>query len=219
MKKLVYGVLTSAILLSSASSHEIWIEKDKKNEANIFFGEFADGQKEGAKFLDRLKVDTFYPKDIVKNITRKENSIVVGLSKDSDLVLVEVGEPRLNKNTQVTARKISYAKTGRTNTDTLANFDLVPVEKNSNTFKLLFDKKPMSKTKVTVVSPTKWEKSFYTNEQGEVTISTPWIGTYLLETSFEDNSKGEVDGKSFDKTIHAMTYTIKVEQGLPWETK
>ena len=146
MKKLVYGVLASSIFLSNGIAHEIWIEKDKKNEANIFFGEFADGQKEGDKFLDRLKVDTFYPKDIVKNITRKENSIVVGLSKDSDLVLVEVGEPRLNKNTQVTARKISYSKTGRTNTDTLANFDLVPVEKNSNTFKLLFDKKPMPKT-------------------------------------------------------------------------
>jgi uncharacterized GH25 family protein len=50
MKKLVYGVLTSAILLSNANSHEIWIEKDKKNEANIFFGEFADGQKEGINF-------------------------------------------------------------------------------------------------------------------------------------------------------------------------
>ena len=48
--------------------------------------------------------------------------------------MIETGEPRINKNTQVTARKISYAKTGRTNTDTLANFDLVPVEKNSNTF-------------------------------------------------------------------------------------
>ena len=32
MKKLVYGVLTSAILLSNANSHEIWIEKDKKNK-------------------------------------------------------------------------------------------------------------------------------------------------------------------------------------------
>lgn len=219
MKKLVYGVLTSAILLSSASAHEIWIEKDKKNEANIYFGEFADGEKEGAKFLDRLKADTFYPRDIVKDIKREDNSISLKLSKDSDLVLVEVGEPRLNKNTQVTARKISYAKTGRTNTDILSNFDLVPLEKNSNTFKLIFDKKQMPKTKVTVVSPTKWEKSFYTNEQGEVTISTPWIGTYLLEASFEDNTKSEVDGKSFDKTIHAITHTIKVEQGLPWETK
>ncbi|PRM88788.1 hypothetical protein CJ671_08415 [Aliarcobacter cryaerophilus] len=219
MKKIVYGVLASAIFLSSGTAHEIWIEKDKKNEANIFFGEFADGKKEGAKFLDRLKLDTFYPKDIVKDIKKEDNSVFLTLSKDSDLVLVEVGEPRLNKNTQVTARKISYAKTGRTNTDVLANFDLVPLEKNSNTFKLLFDKKPMPKTKVTVVSPTKWEKSFYTNEQGEVTISTPWIGTYLLEASFEDNTKGELNGKAFDKTIYAITHTIKVEQGLPWETK
>lgn len=219
MKGIIYSFATILLFASSVNAHEIWIEKDKKDEANIFFGEFADGQKEGAKFLDRLKADTFYPKDVIKEIKRVEDSIALTLSKDSDLVLVEVSEPRLNKTTQVTARKISYAKTGRTNTDVLANFDLVPLEKNSNTFKLLFDKKPMSKTKVTVVSPTKWEKSFYTNEQGEVTISTPWIGTYLLETSFEDNSKGEVDGKSFDKTIHAMTYTIKVEQGLPWETK
>ena len=95
MKKLVYGVLTSAILLSNANSHEIWIEKDKKNEANIFFGEFADSQKEGAKFLDRLKVDTFYPKDIVKDLKREENSIALTLSKDTDLILVEVSEPRL----------------------------------------------------------------------------------------------------------------------------
>ena len=98
--------------------------------------------------------------------------------------MVETGEPRLNKKYTSNSLEKCYAKTGRTNTDTLANFDLVPVEKNSNTFKLLFDKKNV-KTKVTVVSPTKWEKSFYTNEQGEVTISTPWIGTYLLETSFE----------------------------------
>ena len=217
MKKLVYGVLTSAILLSNASAHEIWIEKDKKNEANVFFGEFADGQKEGDKFLDRLKVDTFYPKDIVKDVKREENSIALTLSKDSDLILVEVSEPRLNKNTQQSIRKISYAKVGATNTEALAKFDFISVEKNSNTFKLLFDNKPLVKIKVTVVSPTKWEKNFYTNENGEFEIQTPWIGTYLLEASFEENIKGEENGKTFDKTIHVITNSINLEQGLPWK--
>lgn len=219
MRKLVYTVILSSLAVLSANAHEIWVEKDSKYEANIYFGEFADGEKEGAKFLDRLKANTFFPKGIVKDVKRGENSISLTLTKDSDLVLVEAGEPRLNRNTQITARKISYAKTGRDDTKVLANFDLVPVEKNSNTFKLVFDNKQMPKTKVTVVSPTKWEKSFYTNEQGEVTISTPWKGTYLLEASFEDNTKGEVEGKAFDKTIHAITHTIKVEQGLPWEAK
>ena len=32
MKKLVYGVLASSIFLSNGIAHEIWIEKDKKNE-------------------------------------------------------------------------------------------------------------------------------------------------------------------------------------------
>ena len=36
MKRLVYGVLTSAILLSNANSHEIWIEKDKKMKQTYF---------------------------------------------------------------------------------------------------------------------------------------------------------------------------------------
>ena len=62
---------------------------------------------------------------------------------------------------------------------------------------------------MTVVSLQNGKKVFIQMNKGEVTISTPWIGTYLLETSFEDNSKGEVDGKSFDKTIHTITYTIK----------
>ena len=217
MKRLVYGVLTSAIFLSNASAYAIWMEKEKKDKVNIYFSEFSEDQKERSKFLNKLKVDTFYPKDIVKDLKREENSIALTLSKDSDLILVEVSEPRLNKNTQQSIRKISYAKVGATNTEALAKFDFISVEKNSNTFKLLFDNKPLVKIKVTVVSPTKWEKNFYTNENGEFEIQTPWIGTYLLEASFEENIKGEENGKTFDKTIHVITNSINLEQGLPWK--
>ena len=219
MKNIVYGFVASALLLTSVNAHDIWVEKNDKNQAQIFFGEFADNEKEGAKFLDRIKAETFYPQGIVKDVKRAENSIDLTLTKNSDLMLVEAGEPRVNKNTNEATRKISYAKSGREGTTALANFDLVPVEKNSNTFKLILDEKALAKTKITVISPTKWEKSFFTNEQGEVTITTPWKGTYLIEARSADLTKGEVAGKAYDKTINALTYSINVEQGIAWEDK
>ena len=77
----------------------------------------------------------------------------------------------------------------------------------------------MIKTNVTVISPTKWEKTFRTDDKGEFTIHTPWIGKYLLEVSFEDATKGEIDGKAYDKTVHSLSYMIEVSQGLPWDLK
>ena len=50
MKKLVYGVLTSAILLSNASAHEIWIEKDKKMKQMSFLESLQMGKKRELSF-------------------------------------------------------------------------------------------------------------------------------------------------------------------------
>ena len=68
MKDIVYGFVASALLLTSLNAHDIWVEKNDKNQAQIFFGEFADNEKEGAKFLDRIKAETFYPQGIVKDV-------------------------------------------------------------------------------------------------------------------------------------------------------
>ena len=218
MKNMVYSLVVSTLLLTSANAHEIWVEKNK-TDAQIFFGEFVDDLKEGVNFLDRVKAENFFPKEIVKEVKRSQKSIDLVLTKDSDFMLVEAGLPRVNKRTLESIRKISYANSGRESTQALANFDLVPLEKNSNTFKLLLDDKAMPNTKVTVISPSKWEKSFYTNDQVEVTILTPWKGTYLIEARYEDPTKGEVDGKAYTKTINVLTYSISVDQGIIWEGK
>jgi hypothetical protein len=37
-----------------------------------------------------------------------------------------------------------------------------------------------------------------------------------MEARYEDSTKGEVNAKVFDKTIHALTYSFVVEQGIDW---
>lgn len=52
MKKLVYMMMLSSVAVLGANAHEIWLKlDDKKNEAQLFFGHFADNQKKAVKNL------------------------------------------------------------------------------------------------------------------------------------------------------------------------
>jgi uncharacterized GH25 family protein len=220
LKKIIYSILLSAIAVLNANAHGIWLElDDKKDEAKLYFGEWENGKAEGADKLKRIKGEDVYPKELVKEIIRKDNYISYNLTKKSDFAVIEAGEPRKSKNDDTISRKISYAKAGRINTNSIIAFDVIPVKENSNTFKLVYNNEAMVKTNVTVISPTKWEKTFRTDDKGEFTIHTPWVGKYLIEVSFEDLTKGEVDGKPYDKTVHSLSYMIEVNQGLPWDSK
>ena len=220
MKKLVYSMLLSSIAIVSVNAHEIWLELDeKKNEAKLFFGHFDGKQTESGEKFARIKEGVSYPTELVKDVKRDDNSITYTLSKKSDIAVVRASEPRKARNSEIVEYRIAYNKAGRTSTEAIVDFDIVPVAKDSNSFKLLFKNEPVKKSKVTVISPTGWEKTFELDDKGEFTIHTPWIGKYLIQASFEDETKGEVDGKTFDKTIHSISHTIDVNQGLPWNTK
>ncbi|MCG3703998.1 DUF4198 domain-containing protein [Aliarcobacter butzleri] len=220
MKKLVYTMMLSSIVILGANAHEVWLKlDDKKNEAQLFFGHFADNQKESGEKFERIKEGVTYPKDLVKEIKRNNDNITYTLSKKSDIVVVQESEPRKNRDTGITTKRIAYIKAGRTTTEVIIAFDIVPIEKNSNTFKLVYNNQGVKKSEIKVISPTGWEKTFMTDDNGDFTIITPWKGPYLIQAKYEDETKGEVDGKAYDKTVHVMTYTIENNQGLSWEIK
>lgn len=69
MKKLVYTMMLSSIAILGVNAHEVWLKlDDKKNEAQLFFGHFADNQKESGEKFERIKEGVTYPKDLVKEI-------------------------------------------------------------------------------------------------------------------------------------------------------
>ncbi|MFY4749265.1 hypothetical protein ACOTWV_04890 [Aliarcobacter butzleri] len=220
MKKLVYIMMSLSVIVLGANAHEVWLKlDDKKNEAQLFFGHFADNQKESGEKFERIKEGVTYPKDLVKEIKRNNDNITYTLSKKSDIVVVQESEPRKNRDTGITTKRIAYIKAGRTTIEVITAFDIVPIEKNSNTFKLVYNNQGVKKSEIKVISPTGWEKAFMTDDNGDFTIITPWKGSYLIQAKYEDETKGEVDGKAYDKTVHVMTYTIENNQGLSWEIK
>lgn len=210
----------SSISIISVNAHEIWLELDeKKNEAKLYFGEFDAKQIESGENFSRIKDGVSFPTDLVKEVVRNDNNITYTLNKKSDIGVVRKLEPKKAKNSEVIEYKIAYHKAGRNSTESIIDFDIVPLTKDSNSFKLLFKNQQIKKSKVKVVSPTGWEKTFEVDDKGEFTIYTPWIGKYLLQASFEEETKGEIEGKTFDKIVHLISYTIDVNQGLPWLIK
>lgn len=220
MKKFIYSMLLSAICVISVNAHEIWLELDeKKNEAKLFFGHFDGKQTESGEKFARIKEGVSYPDGLVKEIKRNENNVTYFLNQKSDIAVLRTSEPRKARDSEIVENKIAYTKAGRTSFESIIDFDIVPLAKNSNSFKIVFKNEPIKKSKIRVISPTGWEKTFESDDKGEFTIHSPWIGKYLLLATLEDETKGEFEGKAFDKTIYSLAYTIEENQGISWDKK
>ena len=218
MKKLLGSILLSSFAITGMNAHEVWLDlDDKKTEAKLYFGHFAGNKIEGGKKFERIKEGVTYPKGLVKDVKRNENNIVYSLSKKSDIIAIRESKPREARNSKTIVKRISYSKAGRTGTKAITAFDIVPIEENSNTFKVVYNNDVVKESKIIVISPTEWTKNFITNDKGEFTIQTPWNGTYLIKASYEDDTKNETGKEVYDKKVHSLTYTIKETQGLPWE--
>ena len=76
MKKLIYFILFLSLAVLNANAHGIWVEFDeKKDEAKLYFGEWENGKAESGEKLQRIKADNFYPKELVKEVVRKDDYI------------------------------------------------------------------------------------------------------------------------------------------------
>lgn len=217
MKKIVCSILLLLTIINNANAHGIWLEHDdKKNEGKLYFGEWDIDLKESGNKLDKLKAEVVYPQGILKQIVRNENHLLLTLNENKDVAVVETFEPRKGKEDELFTKNVFIAKAGRLNTESIVFFDIVPLKENSNSFKLLHNNNPLAKTKVTVLSPTKWAMEFMTDDKGEFTIQTPWKGEYLIEASLIDNTKGIENDKPFDRTKYIISLNIKVLQGITW---
>ncbi|OCL81771.1 hypothetical protein [Arcobacter porcinus] len=218
MKKFVYSIMLSSAVVLGANAHEIWLELDQnKKEAKLFFGHYAENEKENGKNFERIQEGVAYPKEFVKSITRNDNNITYSLTKNSDIVVVQEGEPRLSRATNTTTKRVVYSKAGISSKKAITKFDIVAVDANKNTFKLVLDGKALAKNEINVISPSSWTKKFMTDDKGEFTINTPWKGGYLIQAKYEDDTKGESNGKAFDKTVHFLTLNLNIDKGLDWK--
>jgi uncharacterized GH25 family protein len=193
----------------AAQAHFVWLERGAEGPAKAYFGEWADDVRE--------KQDGLLGKVLVAPVvTAADGTVLKASEKGADFVAFAAsgkGDVRLAQPMQFKETLVKYgAKVGRTDTQPKLDLELVPTAAGANSFVLNFEGKPLAKTEVTVFGPPKWEKRFWTDENGRIEITTPWPGQYVLEAAHVQEKAGEADGKSYAKIRYVSTTTFNVNK-------
>ena len=137
-----------------------------------------------------------------------------------DVRFVDSGVPaREDKEKGGSTKTIYYAKAGRTETAAKLDLELVPTVANGNAFVLIFSGVPLPNAELTIIGPSKWEKPLVTDEQGRVTLPTPWAGRYVLEVTHFDEKAGGIGEEKFNRTRHISSLSFVQQNGMRWPPK
>jgi hypothetical protein len=220
LKQVLFGAgLWFLMLVSAVRAHYVWLERDDDGVTRVYFGEWQlDIREKTGGLLDRIKIPRAFVSSANQDlpIQRRTDHLAIAFKGTGDLRLVESGiAPREDKKKGGATRTIYYAKAGRSETVAKLDLELVPTTSNGDTFVLLFRGAPLAKTTVTVYGPPKWEKPFDTDEQGRITVPTPWSGRYVLEVVYFEQKPGEAAGQKFDRSRHISTLSFVNAKGQP----
>ena len=220
-------LMISAILLlalsETAQAHFVWLERDGEGPARAYFGEWIDDIREKTGgLLDRFKAPRAFlgTSSELLPVTRNDNNLEINAKGRGDVRFVDSGvPPREDKEKGGTTKTIYYAKAGRAETAAKLDLELVPTTANSNTLVLLFFGAPLPKAELTIIGPSKWEKPLATDEQGRVTLPTPWAGRYVLEVTYFDEKAGGSGEEKFNRTRHISSLSFMQPDGIGWTDK
>ena len=205
------AALWSLMLVSAVQAHYVWLERDGDGVTRVYFGEWQlDIREKAGGLLDRIKAPRAFVVSASQDlpIQRRSDHLEIASKGAGDLRLVESGiPPREDKEKGGATRTIYYAKAGRSESVAKLDLELVPKTSDGDIFMLLFRGAPLPKTSVTVYGPPKWKKPLETDEQGQITVPTPWSGRYVLEVVYFEQKPGETAGQKFDR-MHAGQHLI-----------
>jgi len=94
----------------------------------------------------------------------------------------------------------------------------VPTQVNGKTFVLYFSAR-RAKAELTISGPSKWEKPLVTDDQGRITLRTPWAGRYVLEINLFRRKAGGSGEKSLTATRHISVRCRSCSNGIRWSEK
>ena len=186
MLPLFTAVILILALLDSVHAHFVWLERDGDGPVRAYFGEWIDDIREKTGgLLDGFKAPRVFlgASETPLPVKRNENNLEFPAKGRGDVRFVDSSvPPREDKEKGGITKTIYYAKAGRSETVVKLDLELVPTTANGKSFVLLFFKAPLPKAELTIIGPSKWEKPLVTDEQGCVTLPTPWAGRYVLES-------------------------------------
>ena len=225
MLKLIslFAMFATLSLVPSAHAHFVWLERDGDGPARAYFGEWIDDIREKTGgLLDRFKAPRAFLGTSTEPlpVKRNDNNLEINAKGRGDVRFVDSSVPaREDKEKGGATKTIYYAKAGRAETAAKLDLELVPTTANGNTFVLIFSGAPLPKAELTIIGPSKWEKPLVTDEQGRVTLPTPWAGRYVLEVTHFDEKAGGSGEEKFNRTRHISSLSFVQQDGIRWTEK
>jgi len=223
-----------AFNLSNVFSHALWIEtastgkKGQPQEVKIFFGEYEANEPDStAKWFSNLKefkLVLIAPNGTTKVLTASPDLHFYKASFTPDQngtyklsVVHEVADIyEKGKLMYYAFADVAIGKT-KLNTGFPANAALTirPDQSvlkvgESSTNQLIYDKKPFTKQKITLVNPERKVIPTETDADGKFIFKPEAKGNYFLEAFTEDKTSGKLNGKDYEKVWHLVTYTTQI---------
>jgi hypothetical protein len=211
--------LLSLAIASQASAHHLWLEQDG-NATRLYFGEFGENLREASPgSLDKLQPQA-------KLVTGGgEGSLTVEKSPNSfaiagapgSLEAIVAEDVRWPSFTRKDGKKGIYMPAARLVGEGAAykpvlTLDLVPA--GADSYRVVFQGKPVAKAKVQVTTGAGWGREFHTEEDGTFKVALPWRGTYVLEVHHNDMTPGKRGEEAYDFANYVTSLTVVGKQGL-----
>ncbi|HEV8722806.1 MAG TPA: DUF4198 domain-containing protein [Candidatus Binatia bacterium] len=223
MVQLIVSAVLLLVLSENAQAHFVWLERDGDGPARAYFGEWIDDIREKTGgLLDRFKAPRAFlgTSNEPLPVKRNDNNLEINAKGRGDVRFVDSSVPsREDKEKGGATKTIYYAKAGRAEIAAKLDLELVPTAANGNTFVLVFLGAPLPKAELTIIGPSKWEKPLVTDEQGRVTLPTPWAGRYVLEVAHFDEKAGGSGEEKYSRTRHISSLSFVQQSGIRWTEK
>ena len=226
MKRLLIA-LALAGLPALAQAHYLWLEKHGA-QSRLYFGEINEVRERSPGRLDEIPAPKVWSGEgadkreysVSRTATHFALAAPAGKAVAAPLLASEtgIGVKDWTKfglgivKPNFYARNLAGPVKGQV--APALPLDIVPVAGKKNTFQVFFNGAPLPKAKVAIVAPNDWTQDGRTDAQGQISLPTPWRGTYLLEVIHKEVTAGEFEGKKYESLRHRMTLTFTQASGV-----
>ena len=212
MHKFLAAILL-ATATTSASAHEIWLER-QEDLVRVHVGD-ATGERDSGETLAKLApTSRLFGEDRSHAIpvTAQQDYLSATFAGSGDLRYRndQVWAPWKAKDGLYEAASFQ-ARAGRKDIRPVHDFELVPVQSGGDSFILMFKGQPMADTGVTIINPELWEKTIKTDAAGRLTVPVGEKGRYILVARHTAPADVEIAGQKVARLQHVASLSFEAD--------
>ena len=212
-------------MVSNANAHQVWLERDDNNTVRVYLGE--PGEPDSGDKIANLK-------DAKVFTSNRSELAVLSQEEDHWQGIVGVGDVRLftdkvwepwaidddeskaswwdfwGDEPEKLQGAILQARAGRTETNAMLTYELVPTIAGGNTFIALFNDSPLAEQEISLLLPSKKEVTLTTDADGKVDVSTLLTeqGRFVLESVHTIDVDAMHSGKKVTSLMYISTLSF-----------